>query len=88
MLIKLTFAHNKHEFWVRADMVRSVERDPNNLLTTTVGTTLLTPQGYANYEVTESPSEVVSLVNRALRPVDDVTGDTQLPDPSPSLGSE
>lgn len=65
-MIKLTFAHNKHEFFVRSDQVRSVERHPENLLTSLVAMNLLTPTGPLVYEVVEGPDTVAQLVNENL----------------------
>lgn len=66
MLINLTFAHNKSEFWIKADHIRSAERSQSNQLLTVVSTMLMTPQGPVAYEVLESPQEVADRVNKAL----------------------
>lgn len=68
-LIKLTFAHNKTEFFLNENMIRSVERNAGNLLTTIVGTTMMTQQGPINFEVMESPQDIVDAVNGTTTPL-------------------
>lgn len=67
MLIKLTFAHNRMEFWMRADHVRSIERSADNPLVTAVGTTLMTSTGPIVYAVLETPDEIAEEVNRIFQ---------------------
>ena len=66
MLIKLTFAQNKHEFYLRASDIRTIERDPANILQTLVSTTLITNTGPLTYGVIENPDEIANMVENAL----------------------
>jgi len=66
MMIQLTFSHNKHDFFVRADHIRSAERHPENLLETLVAMNLMTPQGPLVYNVLEPPAVIADMVNTML----------------------
>ena len=66
MLIPLTFSHNRNTFYIRADQVRSIERNPDNLLETHVGMMLMTQQGPLTYSVLETPDDIAFLVNNTL----------------------
>lgn len=63
MLIPLTDAHSRAEFFLYADMVRVVQRQPRNEMVTLVVTNIIGPQGPLAYEVLEAPSTIAALIN-------------------------
>jgi hypothetical protein len=68
MMIKLTFATKaRDEFWMRTTDIKSVQKDPNNLIQTLVVTNIVTPQGYQTFAVLEPMDEIAAQVNNALR---------------------
>ena len=65
MLIKLTDAHDKAEFHLRADFVIMARRASDNPLVTLVTTTMMGQKGAVVYAVLENPDEVAEMVNSA-----------------------
>ena len=63
MLISLTSADQKSRFYMRADMVRIVQRHPKNEMITLVITNVIGPQGPLAYEVLESPDVIAAQIN-------------------------
>jgi hypothetical protein len=68
MMIKLTFANKTQDvFWMRTTDIRSIQKDPANLLQTLVVTTIITPQGLQTFAVLEPVDEIAAQVNNAIR---------------------
>lgn len=66
VFIKLTNPGNRTPLYLRAQDIRTVEKNPQNPLSTVVMTSLITPRGPAIYEVVETQEEVMRLVDSSL----------------------
>ena len=66
MMIKLTWFQNKLEFWMRAEDVLAIEKNPGNFLETVIVTPFSLDKGPVRYGVLEGIDEVAGLVNSAL----------------------
>lgn len=66
MLIKLTLASSKVQFYMRAKDVRTIEKDARDQITTMVTTDIFTQQGPIAYRVMETIDEVAARVASAL----------------------
>lgn len=64
MLIKMTEASTKLDFYMRASIIRLVQKSPQGI-TTLVVTNTVGPQGFLSYEVMDSPNDIASAVNIA-----------------------
>ena len=63
MLIPLTDANSRAEFYLYSDMIRVVQQQPRNQMLTLVVTNIVGPQGPLAYEVLETPATIAALVN-------------------------
>ena len=63
MLIPLTDANSRAEFYLYAEMIRVVQPQPRNQMVTLVVTNIIGPQGPLAYEVLETPATIAALIN-------------------------
>jgi hypothetical protein len=66
MFIGLTLASNRHDIFVRADTIMTIERNMLNPLEVVVVTNNLTPRGPMMYAVLNSQKDIADAISRAI----------------------
>lgn len=68
MLIPITLSGSKLKKYLPHQLVLTIERDPQSVLETIVGTTIQNPStgGFIAFRSVDSPEEIAQLVNSAI----------------------